>query len=656
MSSKEYYGETHIFTSRNNNTEIRIKAGVGETLIIEGAGGSSAGGNTTEVQYNDSGSLAGDSTFFFDKVSKQLQVSEIIADRVLGFKSTDDMGNNQLSSQSILQHTDTTNLKRQGSSVSVSEGSTVYIASGGPNFVFDASIGGVALFVSTVSPTFAQVTTYLAQTTFTSTSYVGLFSDITEDSSRCIFSDVGDLQSGVMVYGRSGSTWTSNQTILNAGVSCKMTGTSGAYYSVIGDYENVVKVYFDSGSGLGLQQTLKTFSGSALDYISLSDIVNGNTIVYVFSNFVYVWTRVSTTWTNIQTIDLSAMSALVSISIYNLVMCVSSASETKIYTRPTNAVNQTFTLATTLSISNTNCSTTNDSYVFVATTTAVKVYSQSASWAKSLNDTPDTGTTVIGCSSLYLVLGKPGNDSGKGQAYKYLISTYVNDEVEVNEIVMNDTASSEDLTINTLQGSILLKTAGTSRVQIGSGSSVSSYLCINGSATQVVPTGGSGVCARIISDGYYTGAANAARIGMEMQSSRAYSAGVAPVFVSFVNSAGSQIGSLYQASGSTVALATSSDRRLKEDIEDFESGLDLINDLRPVSFRWKADKMLAGESANYDIGFIADEFQKVFPTAVLGNADGETFQKINVSVVIPALVSCIQELTERVKSLERKAI
>ena len=97
--------------------------------------------------------------------------------------------------------------------------------------------------------------------------------------------------------------------------------------------------------------------------------------------------------------------------------------------------------------------------------------------------------------------------------------------------------------------------------------------------------------------------------------------------------------------------ATSSDYRLKEDAQPISDALQRICQLKPVTFTWKAKQVL-GE------GFIAHELQEVFPAAVTGkkdemDANGEPiYQGVDASKIIAALVSAVQELTQRVKQLE----
>lgn len=93
------------------------------------------------------------------------------------------------------------------------------------------------------------------------------------------------------------------------------------------------------------------------------------------------------------------------------------------------------------------------------------------------------------------------------------------------------------------------------------------------------------------------------------------------------------------------AYNTSSDRRLKDYIQPFTNGLEYVNQMRPVHFKWISN-------GQQGIGFIADELQEVVPQAVTGHANGETYQGVDASFVVPYLVSAVQELHDQIVELK----
>jgi Chaperone of endosialidase len=102
-------------------------------------------------------------------------------------------------------------------------------------------------------------------------------------------------------------------------------------------------------------------------------------------------------------------------------------------------------------------------------------------------------------------------------------------------------------------------------------------------------------------------------------------------------------------------ISAISDSRLKENVQDIDVGLAAILSLKPRKFDWKAGK---GKDIKGDRGFIAQEFETVFPNLVDEWKDpapeGEAPYKSVRQDLIPVLVKAIQELTARVQTLESR--
>ena len=109
----------------------------------------------------------------------------------------------------------------------------------------------------------------------------------------------------------------------------------------------------------------------------------------------------------------------------------------------------------------------------------------------------------------------------------------------------------------------------------------------------------------------------------------------------------------FSSSVTATSYITSSDYRLKENVQPMIGSLDKISALKPVTYDWISDGSSAG-------GFIAHELQAVMPNAVVGEKDavddkGEIKpQGIDFGKVFPHLVAAIQELTTRLAALESK--
>ncbi len=96
-----------------------------------------------------------------------------------------------------------------------------------------------------------------------------------------------------------------------------------------------------------------------------------------------------------------------------------------------------------------------------------------------------------------------------------------------------------------------------------------------------------------------------------------------------------------------------SDYRLKENVRPIDGALDRLQQLNPVKFSWKQAPSIESE------GFIAHELQEVVPSAVTGQKDAEKdgqpeYQGVDLSKLVPLLVSAVQELSARVAALENK--
>ena len=115
-------------------------------------------------------------------------------------------------------------------------------------------------------------------------------------------------------------------------------------------------------------------------------------------------------------------------------------------------------------------------------------------------------------------------------------------------------------------------------------------------------------------------------------------------FQAFLNSSGTVAGSIAHTAITTTAYQTSSDLRLKENIQDSELGLEKVSQIKVRSFDWKED------SSHTDYGFVAQELYGVFPEAVGKGSDGDLTEdgkgtwQVEYGRLTPLLVKAIQEL------------
>ena len=115
----------------------------------------------------------------------------------------------------------------------------------------------------------------------------------------------------------------------------------------------------------------------------------------------------------------------------------------------------------------------------------------------------------------------------------------------------------------------------------------------------------------------------------------------------------------YVSNGGTIfatntTISAISDARLKENVQDLDVGLGAILALKPRKFDWKEGK---GKNIKGDRGFIAQEFETVFPNLIDEWKDpapeGEAPYKSVRQDLIPVLVKAIQELAAEVNALKK---
>lgn len=137
---------------------------------------------------------------------------------------------------------------------------------------------------------------------------------------------------------------------------------------------------------------------------------------------------------------------------------------------------------------------------------------------------------------------------------------------------------------------------------------------------------------------------SASRDGVSVESDTTASTGQ----INFRNPNG-YVGSI-ASTGSATSYNTSSDRRLKTNIQPAADAGVIIDTIEIVSHDWKS-----GEHARY--GVIAQDAHKVFPEAVTAGDDGETIEKVwgvDYSKFVPLLIKEVQALRARVAELEAK--
>jgi hypothetical protein len=121
--------------------------------------------------------------------------------------------------------------------------------------------------------------------------------------------------------------------------------------------------------------------------------------------------------------------------------------------------------------------------------------------------------------------------------------------------------------------------------------------------------------------------------------------------VVFINANG-QVGSI-DTSGSSTSYVTSSDYRLKHDIQPMTGALAKLALLKPRFFKWNVD-------GSQSQGFIAHELQDVVPECVSGTKDAvdgtgsPKYQGVDTGFLVATLTAALQEAIAKIETLEAR--
>lgn len=119
------------------------------------------------------------------------------------------------------------------------------------------------------------------------------------------------------------------------------------------------------------------------------------------------------------------------------------------------------------------------------------------------------------------------------------------------------------------------------------------------------------------------------------------------------NASGTYVGGISCTSTAT-SFPTSSDYRLKQNVQPLVNAAALVAQLKPSTFEFKED---AGKQVQ---GFIAHELQEVVPLAVIGEKDAEDangnpiYQGVDAAKLVPLLTAALQEAIAKIETLEAR--
>ena len=114
-------------------------------------------------------------------------------------------------------------------------------------------------------------------------------------------------------------------------------------------------------------------------------------------------------------------------------------------------------------------------------------------------------------------------------------------------------------------------------------------------------------------------------------------------------------------------VSSLSDERVKTDIKDLTDGLEIVKQLRPVTFKYndnstddEGNPLMAAASDKIRYGFIAQEVEEVAPqyvetiTRKIKNVEVDEFKTLSATRMIPMLFKAMQEQQDIIDDLKAR--
>ena len=114
----------------------------------------------------------------------------------------------------------------------------------------------------------------------------------------------------------------------------------------------------------------------------------------------------------------------------------------------------------------------------------------------------------------------------------------------------------------------------------------------------------------------------------------------------------------FHADADVIAYSSTigSDIKLKKNVKDINYGLKDVLNIRAVEFDWKEKRQ-----GKHDIGFIAQEIEKIIPEVVnevttIGESakEGDTHKVVDYAKLTSVLIKAVQEQQQQINKLEEK--
>jgi hypothetical protein len=104
-----------------------------------------------------------------------------------------------------------------------------------------------------------------------------------------------------------------------------------------------------------------------------------------------------------------------------------------------------------------------------------------------------------------------------------------------------------------------------------------------------------------------------------------------------------------ETNGTSTTYSTTSDRRLKDNIQPITDATEKLMSMNPVTHTW-----ISSPDEPRVHGFIAQEMQEVVPEAISGDKDSEEMMSMDYGRITPVLVAALQEANKKISELEAR--
>jgi hypothetical protein len=259
------------------------------------------------------------------------------------------------------------------------------------------------------------------------------------------------------------------------------------------------------------------------------------------------------------------------------------------------------------------------------------------SWADGTNSPPSTADGIT--------IARRAAGGTKYSSAKYL-------GINSTATVINEDGNDHDFRVESNNKSqMMLIDGGQDRIAFGNGNTSRAFFTIdNDSGESTKPT--------LYVEGYPSSAPTSiirrdntdAQYALELWHDAPVSGSSGTGYMlKFADRTGITLGSITSAGASGTTYNTTSDRRLKDNIETITDGTDKLMAMNPVTHTWKANS-----EAPAVHGFIAQEMQEIVPEAVSGEPEGEEMMSMDYGRITPVLVAALQDAHKKIEALEKR--